>query len=260
MNKLTYGYIKNYVESFKDQKLVTPFFKKMPIKIDIQCYCGNIYKTRFNTFQQGCRCPLHRYEKSGKSRKTCFDKITNLVRNNGFEILSKAEDYKNADSYLTVRCKQGHIRKVTWRSFKLHGGCKICDSENRKLKPGYWEKWKLLGQKRTDKFNEARGCTLAESKDTWFIYRRTVYKMSERSYNRYKNIINPDDLPRGRHLYHLDHKFSVLDGFKNNIAPYVLANPTNLQMLSESKNIAKDYHSEINIDQLFKVVSNDNRL
>jgi hypothetical protein len=117
-----------------------------------------------------------------------------------------------------------------------------------------------LNKKRSErlinKWNKIRGCTLQEAHDDWFIYRKTVYKMSERSYKKYKNIVNPNNLPRGRNQYHLDHKFSVLDGFRNCISPYVMANPMNLQMLSESENISKDYHSAITMEDLFHGVQN----
>ena len=40
-------------------------------------------------------------------------------------------------------------------------------------------------------------------------------------------------------MSHLDHNFSILEGFRRNIKPKIIANPYNLQMLSEKENIAK---------------------
>ena len=95
------------------------------------------------------------------------------------------------------------------------------------------------------------GKELHEVFSEWQLYRKTVYKITEITYRKFKQIINLNNFQRGRGKYHLDHKFSILEGFKNNIPPYVIAHQSNLQMLKESINIAKDYKCDINMMQLF---------
>lgn len=100
------------------------------------------------------------------------------------------------------------------------------------------------------------GKELEEVYDEWELYKKIVYKLTEKSYRRSKNTINPNNFPRGRGRgkYHIDHRFSVLEGFKNNILPFILSHPFNLQMLEEKENISKDYNCSISKKQLFKGV------
>jgi hypothetical protein len=55
---------------------------------------------------------------------------------------------------------------------------------------------------------------------------------------------------RGRNKYHLDHKFSILEGFNQNINPKILAHPKNLQMIPERKNIQKGSKCSITLKEL----------
>ncbi len=96
-----------------------------------------------------------------------------------------------------------------------------------------------------------RGCKFEDIKDVWYMYRRVVYNMTESNYKKFMDIINPGDLPRGLRKYHVDHKYSILEGFKNNIPPYVISNPHNLQMLKSSENIRKDFRCDITKKELF---------
>lgn len=95
------------------------------------------------------------------------------------------------------------------------------------------------------------GKKLHEVLTEWQLYRKTVYKITEIIYKKFKQNINANNLPRGRGKYHLDHKFSILEGFKNNIPPYILAHQSNLQMLKEVENIAKDFRCDITMEELF---------
>jgi len=118
-------------------------------------------------------------------------------------------------------------------------GHAVSESSRNKIKK-YWE--------------NIRGCKLEKYYDEWQLYRKIVYRESERTYRRYKSIINPNDLPRGRNKYHLDHKFSILEGWKRGILPCYLCLPHNLQMLKEKENIAKDYRCSITEGELYSGV------
>jgi len=39
--------------------------------------------------------------------------------------------------------------------------------------------------------------------------------------------------------YSLDHEYSQLEGFKNNIPPYIIASPENLEVIEHTKNCSK---------------------
>jgi len=105
---------------------------------------------------------------------------------------------------------------MTWRSFQQGSRCKKCYHES--LRKNYTPE-------ELNKFNK---------------YRKYIISLSNRNYRKYKNIINPTNLERGRNKYHLDHIFSIAEGFKRNIPVKYLANPYNLQMLLEKDNIIKN--------------------
>ena len=72
--------------------------------------------------------------------------------------------------------------------------------------------------------------------------------MSEFSYKRFKQIINPNDLERKRGKFHLDHKIPKIYGFLNMISPEIIAHYKNLQMLTESENCSKQNKVILNVD------------
>ncbi len=75
-------------------------------------------------------------------------------------------------------------------------------------------------------------------KDEFNLYRDTVRKLSNENFQKFYYDINPNNLPRGEN-YHLDHKFSILDGFLSKVPPEEIANPSNLQIITSSENRIK---------------------
>jgi hypothetical protein len=71
-------------------------------------------------------------------------------------------------------------------------------------------------------------------------YSYKVRKITEENYTKYKDTINPENLPRTKcgviGGYQLDHKISVMKGFEENIAPEIIGDIQNLQMLSWKEN------------------------
>ena len=85
-----------------------------------------------------------------------------------------------------------------------------------------------------------------------YNYRMRCMTETEKTYRKYKHIINPQKFPRGLSTYHIDHMFSVKHGFHNNIDPKILCCPLNLQMLSALDNKRKQQNSSITKEQLFE--------
>lgn len=52
--------------------------------------------------------------------------------------------------------------------------------------------------------------------------------------------------------YHIDHLYSISNGFKNGISPLVIGNIANLKMVPWEENIEKHAKSSISIDRLFE--------
>lgn len=78
-------------------------------------------------------------------------------------------------------------------------------------------------------------------------YSNLVWKYTRQTlkYHHIKNI----EL-RGRNKYHLDHKFSIYEGYKNNINPETISHFKNLRMIPERKNIQKGSKCSITLREL----------
>ena len=70
------------------------------------------------------------------------------------------------------------------------------------------------------------------------------------NYKKNKKTINPNNLKRGVTDYHLDHIYSIHDGFKNNIPTYIISDIKNLRMIKYDLNLKKGKRSDISIDDL----------
>ena len=94
-------------------------------------------------------------------------------------------------------------------------------------------------------------------RDEW---ERQVDLETERSYRKYKHIINPLDLPRELSAYHLDHRYTKHEGFLNNIDPKVIGNYNNLQMLWWEDNLSKSTNCDITLDELEYLIEKDGKI
>jgi len=85
------------------------------------------------------------------------------------------------------------------------------------------------------------------------IYRKKVKRLTETTYKEYKNIINPNNLERvtnGKNGFQLDHKYSIIEGFLNNVEPEIISHHCNLQMLEWDNNRTKSKKCDIDLEQL----------
>jgi hypothetical protein len=82
------------------------------------------------------------------------------------------------------------------------------------------------------------------------IYRRRVKYYTEQCYKKNRDVLNPNNLLRGKTEYHLDHIYSIIDGFINNVSPEMMSIPRNLRIMHYKDNIAKGGKSEISLTQL----------
>lgn len=81
------------------------------------------------------------------------------------------------------------------------------------------------------------------NKKAFTEYAYKVRRITEENYEKYKDIINPDDLLRTlcgvENGYQLDHKISIKWGFTHGVNPKVIGDANNLQMLSWNDNRTK---------------------
>lgn len=90
-----------------------------------------------------------------------------------------------------------------------------------------------------------------QNKSEWEQYREKVINYTRSSWINYEHLINPNNYDRGKE-YELDHKFSITEGFLNNIPPEVIGNHVNLELLPKSINRSKYTKCSISKEDLYE--------
>lgn len=70
-------------------------------------------------------------------------------------------------------------------------------------------------------------------------YVKKVRTMSDTNYRQNMQLINPNNLKRGRHHYHLDHRMPIIECFKQGWSVEQASSISNLQMLESKENLKK---------------------
>ena len=119
--------------------------------------------------------------------------------------------------------------------------------------------WKTSTDEEKIKVFEKRANTLHQNNTNELLlhedftkYRQLVTFLTEKTYKKFKQEINPHNLRRkvGSRGYHLDHKYSIFQGFVDGILPDIIACKHNLQMLPGSENISKGIKCTISLECL----------
>ena len=153
------------------------------------------------------------------SKKLTHDYVKSFFEEQNCVLLST--EYRNNETKLDyICCSCGNYSKTYFGNFKRGYRCRKCGRE--------------------------------EYKNEFELYQTTVRNETKKVYHKYKSEINPKKLKRARGHYHLDHKLSVFDGFKNNIPVFIITSVHNLEMLTENENVVKNRNSSITKEQLFE--------
>ena len=131
-SKLSYDYVKNFIES-EGYQLLSDSYKNAHEKLLLKCPIGHEHKIKFNNFQQGQRC--------GKCEKIVYkhsyDYVKSFVESKGYTLLSNS--YKNAHSKLSLLCKNNHKIEKSFANIHSNKGCPYCSGKKR-----YYEDEKLF--------------------------------------------------------------------------------------------------------------------
>lgn len=84
-------------------------------------------------------------------------------------------------------------------------------------------------------------------------YSKIVRLLTRKEYRKNKQIINPNNFKINNEDFHIDHRFSIYEGFKFNIEPQVISFHGNLQVISAKENLQKGIKSSISINELFDI-------
>ena len=226
-HKLTYKFIKKHIES-NGYKLLSTKYIDSKTKIKLQCPEGHIYKASWNSFNSGQRCSICNFN----SQKLTYEFVKKQIETEGYKLLSTK--YINSRKKLKIQCPKGHIYYTTWNCFKRGSRCYECYILSISGSNNYM--WKDYTTKELTKL---------------YNYRNKINQDTRINYKKYYKLINPNNLKRGKHEYHLDHIYSIMSGFKNNIPAKYISNPYNLQMLTEFENISKHDNCWQNKEELY---------
>lgn len=155
-----------------------------------------------------------------------FEYIANYVEQYGYKLLAK-DRLTNKHTILKLECPNGHIINMRYESFKSGHRCSQCFYDELKTK-----------------FTE-------EELQAFENYKKHIRQLTEQTYTEYKSIINPNNFKRNKKDYHLDHKFSIIEGFKQNIDPKIMASVVNLEMITAFDNLSKGSNCSITKQDLF---------
>lgn len=89
-------------------------------------------------------------------------------------------------------------------------------------------------------------------------YYNKVKLVTNRNWYEYFYTINPDRLQRSKDL-HLDHIYSIAEGFKNNVPPEIIGHWTNLRLLPKLDNSSKGATCHKTLEQLYEDYNTENK-
>lgn len=280
--KLEYEFIREQFEK-SGWTLLSKKYINSKKKLNVMCDNGHKIKVRYDQFKDGIGCSICSFDK----KRLSIDFVKSELEKYGFILISKK--YISAIKKIKIKCKEGHITTTTWSIWKEHKSCSECSNNKKRISLGiilnklnilgiyllskhytnnkqklklkcknghiFYSRWNDIDQGHT----QCRQCYLnskivydIKDIDKFYKYRIIVQRLTRKMYKQFKELINPNNLERSQGAnHHLDHKFSVLDGFLNNISPEIISNLYNLQMLPWLENsIYKKGSSSISYKEL----------
>lgn len=156
---------------------------------------------------------------------TAFENVGNNIR----EALLSSEKFKESIE----------VNRAKWHMIE----------ENGKTK-GQNNATKGVAQCRITKEDNGTMIPLSQKND-FELYYYYVWKITEKQ--NLSSLVNFE--LRGNHAaninaYHLDHKFSIFEGFRNNIPPYIIGGINNLEFLPWRENIVKSIKCSVSLEEL----------
>ncbi len=304
--KITYDYVKNYIESFECE-LISTKYKKVDDNLLIKCTCGNIFKRSFKTFKKSkyqlCKTCLHKIITS--KTRVSFDYVKKNIENAGEKLISEKQDYKNVHTanlrVLCKKCKNEYTtsfnrfrtrkknqcpncstldnikqKRLSYDYIKMFislTGCVLLTPEKkyvaakhtllkiqcRKCGENFYQKWDSFGGSHSYGKYQCQICSGKkhhQDYDFWKsfeIYTKHVRSLTE------QNIRGKDEFKdRSIKKWHVDHKYSIYNGWLDNIDPKIISSIWNLELITANDNYSKGINNSITKKQLLSLYYNGN--
>lgn len=193
-------------------------------------FLGNIY---VNSLYCNYSCSQKGTPKSKKHKKKLSEAI----------IGEKHFNWGKRKQRIVINCLNCNKKIETYKSLQKRKKCCSRDCLNK-----YLIKIEARSGKNNSNFGN-RKYTDLEYKN-WQEYKEKARIESYATYRLYKNKINPKNHKIGRYKYHLDHKYSIHDGFHNDVPIGIISHSNNLQILFCKDNLKKNKNSCITLNEL----------
>lgn len=152
-------------------------------------------------------------------------------RQGNLEAVNRGRKYRSKETYTELQ-KQRTIKTCLER-YRVQNGSQSTESRN--------------------KVSEARiknGATPKHLRSLRRMYYDVVWKFTEESWKKHFDQINPMRMPRSENA--LDHIYSIQQGFRDNIPPYIIGHWTNLRILPMVENSIKGMRCDKSQNKLFE--------
>ncbi len=198
-------------------------------KITVGCKVHGYFEKWPNDLKHGSSCPLCSGSKviPEDFLKEMADKHTNFD-------FSKFE-YISANTKSTVICsRHGEFLQTPsgLKNAKPNHGCAKCGIQ-----------YQLATSIASGRIRNPEDITEYEN------YRRAVWKISNQQFVEHYYKINPTNIKRGP-KFHLDHKYSIQQGWQNNVLPEIIGGWKNLQLLPAKHNQSKSNKCSVTLESI----------
>lgn len=179
----------------------------------------------------------------GKGKSQAHDRSKSTGRPRTTTDIEKICDCGKSFVIRSIKKQKTYCSPECYYQFRVH----IPSDDHRKIvSEKAKERWKAPTQSMLDGIDKRR---LSEDEiKRYSSYRNRLANITEKTYNEFKEDINPHNYVRGLAgidgVYHLDHIIPAKFGFENGIPPEVLGSKDNLQMLPWRVNIIKGSKTE----------------
>lgn len=215
---------------------------------------GRIYETKFNKDEVSFIMDNTSFLVECKFQERCYNVLHDIesmvlckeCKNNKPKFLRISTGYR---TFCSCKCKNKYFMENTNIKDKIRKSVKQY-SDNLSVVDRREQQNKRLGT-----LCKRGIITHKDDRNNFYNYTREVWRFTNS--NDLSLLSNYDK--RGRveinGTFHLDHKYSVLAGFKENIPPYIIGSIHNLEMIPAIENVSKKEKCSISKEELYKYIN-----
>jgi hypothetical protein len=158
-----------------------------------------------------------------------YENVNKYLNQYNFKLNSIEGD--NKFSKLNITCNENHTFNIQWASFRVSKKCRYC----------YYDSIRIP-------FEEI---------ERFETYSKTVRSLTRFIFNKNKSLIDPNGLKElDSKKYHIDHIYSISDGYRNDVDPKIIASYHNLRVVKKLENLQKGRKSGMELSELLEKINN----